>query len=553
MNFKIFLFYFIYVVFVLQVSAQENEKNKDVTVVKEYTPSISDAFKINIAPNIVDTVSVKPLNFKYYFVNKPVFVPFAIQPIRPAKMLGEPLSFLHKNYVRIGFASNVMPLFEYYYNNTRSKKLQYGIYLNHLSFHNKIKLANDLKSPANFSDNEIKIFGKHLFRYKIIGGELNFARNGFHYYGINPLLDSIPPEDKIFQRFLKFNMNTYIKSIHLDNNHINYFTKLGYSFFEEKLGNYENRISLDGNAEANINNETVGINFQGTYINQNTSADTSNGIVVKLMPYVSKIENVWRIKAGLKIAADALNNTLLWHFYPMVNLEYNIIENIMIPYIGYDGNLNTHYFSTVHEENQFVRPDLLVKNENHKMSVFGGIKGAFTKTMFYDFGVSYKLIDDMHFFVNDTSELLLNHFTTIYDNVQLFTLHGEMTWKKTKKWNLLFHFDYNKYTMENEKYPWQKPELTITFSSRYNLQDKILMNVELFYIDKVYAKTFNNQQTIIPLLITSTYDANISIEYRYNKYFSGFISGKNILGKYELWNYYPTMAFHIMLGLTYAF
>lgn len=555
MKLKKILFYAIIflIAMPIRIFAQQDDKDKNVTIVKEYTPTISDAFKVNIKPLIVDTVSVKPTDFKYYFVNKPIFVPFAVQPIHAAKMLGEPLALLHNNYIRLGFGSNIMPLVEYYYNSLRSKEFQYGIYAKHLSFNNKIKLANDNKIPAGFSDNEIKLYGKRMLRYKIIGGGLDFARNGFHYYGINPDLDSIPTEDTLFQRFLKFNMNSYIKSTYMDENHINYFAKLNYGFFQEKFGSYENKLTFNGNAEGKFNGETVGINFNGAYINQNTTSDTANEVLVKLMPYISKIEKVWRIKAGLKVTADAQGDSLLWHFYPMVNMQYNIIENIMIPYVGFDGNLNANNFSTIHEENQFVKSDLLVKNENHKMTLFGGIKGAFTKTMFYDFGVSYGLVDDMHFFVNDTNELLLNHFTVVYDDVEVFSLHGELTWKKTQKWNLLMRADYNKYKMKTEQYPWQKPELTVAISSKYNLRDKILLNIDLFYLDKVYARTFDTTGEMVPLLITPTYDINLGLEYRYSKFLSGFVTAKNILGKYDMWNYYPTMGFHVMLGVTYAF
>ncbi len=540
-------------IFPSRILAQETEKDKNVTVVKEYTPTISDAFKINIKPSIIDTVSVKPTNFKYYFLDKPVFVPFAIQPIHAARMLGEPLAFLHKNYVRIGFGSNIMPLFEYYYNSLRSKEFQYGIYAKYLSFNNKIKLANDKKVPAGFSDNEIKLYGKRMLRYKIIGGELNFARNGFHYYGVNPDLDTIPDKETISQRVLKFNMNSYIKSTYMDENHINYFAKLNYGYFQEKFGSFQHLVELNGEAKNKFNGETVGINFNGTYINQNTTSDTANEVIVKLMPWISRIEKVWRIQAGMKVATEAMDDSILWHFYPMVNMQYNIIENIMIPYVGFDGNLNTNYFSTVHEENQFVRPDLLVKNENNLMTLFGGIKGAFTKTMFYDFGVSYALVDNMHFFVNDTSEVLLNHFAVVYDNVEMFTLHGELTWKKTQKWNLLMRADYNQYNMNDEKYPWQKPELTVSISSKYNLRDKILLNTDLFYLDKMYARTFDATGNMVPLLITPTYDINLGLEYRYSKFFSAFITAKNILGKYDMWNYYPTMGFHVILGVTYVF
>lgn len=553
MKTKVLLLFIILVPATIFSQEDDTRKDKNVTIVKEYTPTISDAFKLNIEPKISDTVSVKPSFFKYYFLDKPIFVPFAVQSIQAANMVGEPLAWLHKNYLRVGFGSNILPMLEYHFNSLRSKEFQYGIYAKHLSFNNKIKLENDNKVPAGFSDNEIKLHGKRMLRDKNLGSELNFARNGFHYYGINPALDTIPDRNDMSQRYIKFHMNSYIESTKKDEGHIHYLANLGYGFFQEITGNFENQVNLNGEISNEFDGNNIGIDFNGNFFNQNIDGVSQNAYIITLAPWLSKIEKVWRVKAGLKAVAEAQVDSVLWHFYPNVIMQYNIIENIMIPYFGFNGNLILNNFSAIHEENPFAEPDLIGKNENNFISLFGGIKGAMTKTMFYDFGVSYNLIDNMHFFVNDTNDFLQNRFSIVDDNVELLSLHGEITWKKTQKWNILMHAEYNKYSMDKEEYPWQRPELTINLSSKYNLRDKILMNIDFFYLDKVFAKTFDTNGNTVARLITPTYDINLGLEYRYNNFFSGFLSFKNILGKYEIWNYYPTMGFHVMVGVTYSF
>src|SRR6056297_1678854 len=100
------------------LNAQE-ELEKEVQVVKPYDPSVSDAFKINYLPVIIDTIKYIP-TFQYALQPKPVPVKYDIIPIRAAKMVGEPLTKLYGNYLKVGVGSKTLPLIEYYHNNLRN-------------------------------------------------------------------------------------------------------------------------------------------------------------------------------------------------------------------------------------------------------------------------------------------------------------------------------------------------------------------------------------------------------------------------------------------------
>ena len=551
----VIVFFFIGKVLLANSVQADTNKLDDVTIVKDYTPTISDAQKISLPPTVVeDTFSVKQPSFKYYFIQKPVFVPFSVQPIEPAKMLGEPLTRYYHHYVKMGFGTAVTPMFDYWYNSLRSKNLQYGIHVGHYSFNKKLKLNNANKISAGYSNNEVQFYGKKLLRNRTLGGNINFDRKGLHYYGINPNIDTIPEASVLFHRYMRMGMELYSQSHYLNGEHLNHNVHLHYNYFQGNDNTFENALALNTRWSVKMNGETYGADINGEYYNQNIAdLDTANNRLITIAPWILKIGNTWRIRAGLKAVNSQEQDSSLWYFYPNVILQYNIIENLMIPYVGFDGDMKTNQLSALSKENLFINPRVLVRNENNFLKLYGGFKGAFTKSLFYDVRITYSLIDNAHFFVTDTSLDLQNQFAVVYDNVELFNIHAELAFKTTKKWYLLLRSEYNKYTMNTQLYPWQKPELLVSGLVRYNLRDKIYIGTNVFYMDKRYAMSYDNKQNIMAVEMSPIWDVNINLEYRLSKFFSGFLNFNNILGHYDAWYAYPTMGFNVMGGITYSF
>lgn len=111
--------------------------NRNVTVVKPYEPSLSDANKINILPKFEDTTTVTP-SFDYSVLPVRINVPFEPKTINAAKMLGTPLEKLYKSYLKLGIGNYFTPLAEYNFNSLRSKDHSYGVFLTYKSSGRKI-------------------------------------------------------------------------------------------------------------------------------------------------------------------------------------------------------------------------------------------------------------------------------------------------------------------------------------------------------------------------------------------------------------------------------
>ncbi|MFH1321983.1 MAG: hypothetical protein ABII90_15190, partial [Bacteroidota bacterium] len=84
--------------------AQDKLDTINIEIIKEYEPTISDAYKINDNPQIYDTIPFVP-ELSYSIRSSRVKTVFEIEPIKPARIKGEPLLKLYRSYVKAGIGT----------------------------------------------------------------------------------------------------------------------------------------------------------------------------------------------------------------------------------------------------------------------------------------------------------------------------------------------------------------------------------------------------------------------------------------------------------------
>ncbi|MCA1745197.1 MAG: hypothetical protein LC643_05745, partial [Bacteroidales bacterium] len=82
----------------------EETINQDVRVVREYNPTVSDAFKINEMPEQSDADVPAP-DFNYQLSGKAMVGTPEVVPLIPAKMAKEPREELYPSYLQ-GYVGN---------------------------------------------------------------------------------------------------------------------------------------------------------------------------------------------------------------------------------------------------------------------------------------------------------------------------------------------------------------------------------------------------------------------------------------------------------------
>ncbi len=534
--------------------AQDGNLTKEVQVVKPYEPSISDAFKINLMPQVDDTLKLIP-SFTYNLALRPVRTEFPVKPIPAARMVAEPLNKVYRGYIKFGYGNYNSPLAEIYFSNLRSKNWSYGVAVKHLSSFGNIKIDNNEKVDGAFAKTNVMAFGKRMFEKSVLSAAGGFNYHKYNFYGIdtsaipsNPQLLSNP--DQQHQRLLHVNLSYH--STHSDSTHINYKFNGGFNAFADNYGMEQNSFNLKADLDKFFKTERVGGTVEFTHHMKNNLLDSANNTIFRFSPWMGLFGKQWRVKIGVNFAYDANTSGNQSHFFPTGTMSYDIVSHYVIPYIEFSGYLEDNNYAKLLSENPWIEPGLDVWNTRHKFIMMGGVKGNFNPKIAYNVNASFSLVDSMYFYVNpsSTGTYLENKFNVVFDNIQHKRFLGELTVAATSSINIFLQAEYNAYTMDKLQQPWHKPNYLGRALISYNIQNKILLKSGLYIEGKRYVQTLSGA----PQQIDGIIDLNLGIEYRYNSKLSAFLDLNNLTNhRHQLWYLYPTQQFNMKIGATYSF
>ncbi len=532
------------------LSAQQEDIDKEVVVVRAFEPSVADAAKINLLPSLTDTISVTPV-FSYSILPIPVASDFEVETITPARMSAEAVSRLYGSHIKLGIGSYMTPFAELSINNLRHNKFSGGMYLKHHSSQGRLQLDNNEKAFSQFGDNEMLFYGKRMGRRNVLSAQAGLQSNNFHFYGYDITLDTIPEKDDIRQRFITGNAGLSLNSSHPDSSHLNYDLSLDYNYFQDRLDVAEHGLNFRAGFNKFLRSQILGLDLGVDYFDNTLDPDHSN-MILALSPWFNKADDEWEIFAGFHGFYDQSGDGGKLYFYPKASLQFSIIRNYVIPYIGLDGGLQVNNQKKVAFENRFILPGLTVRNTDRSMDLYGGVKGNFTRNIPFNFRMSYGVYNDMYFFVNDSTGLIGNQFDVVYDDIELLHFTAEVGANISDRFSLMARANLYDYGMKTQEHPWHKPTVDLNFSARYNIGNKILLNADVFYIGQRFARAHgveNDEAVELPGIT----DINLGLEYRYNRLLSGFLRLNNLTGnRYYRWNNYPVQGFTLMAGFTYS-
>jgi len=538
--------------------SQINDNKNEVTVIASYEPSLSDAFKIIFNPSLRDSVFELP-SFSYKIQTKIYPTSFHLEPIKPAKIVGEPITKLYKNLIKIGMGTYTTPYFEFFASSLRSKKYSLGAHFKHISSAGKI----DEYAKSSYSDNYIGLYGNRYFNNSTLAGEIFFNREVVHYYGFKPndfLAYAFSDED-IRQRYSTFGFKSTYYSNYTDSNKVNHKLALSFSNLSDKFDAKENNIKFLASLDKNFkifnfdNKQTVGLNVATDYYNHsNALISSNNSAIFSFNPFFKTNFHEYKIKAGINTSiATSRGIASKLNIFPDVEIKLNIIEKVLSVYGGLTGGIERNSLSKLTNENPYLKSTAITSFQKNKFEVYAGINSALTKSIDFTASISNSLIENMPLFVNDTTNIIKNKFDVVYDKITRLKVNSQLFFKYDDKLKFVLEGNIYRYNTDIEAEAWHKPTLDLTFSTRYNIKNKIIARADIYAFNKMYAKNFLNNIMIIEE-IKGAVDFNLGVEYRYSKILSGFLNFNNISAlRYQNWYNYPNHRFSLMAGLTYAF
>lgn len=547
----------------------------DVTEINVTTKrTVEPAFRFTENPKIIDSIKpTKVIEYPLLVVQFPTRI--ILDTIKPASIKTvDKLAQLYHSYVKLGIGSKLMPLGEVYFDGNRSRRYIYGVHAKHLSSYGNIPGY----APAQYDRTNVNAFGGINEKKYTLRGDVHYNTKGFHYYGIQN--DSLN-RDSIAQRFNDIGGDFIFSSHKKDTANVNYSIGLNYNNFQSKkplidsLSKWramENYLGLSGKAMYTSGKEIYSADLSVKYNGYKYGiADTSislidtgivlNNTIISLKPSITTYLKNNRFKAniGLDLTLDAHYQTK-FYIYPVAELKYSLFKDMFIPYLGVKGGLKQNTFKSIAAINEFVLPNIVMKNENNAIDAYIGFKGTLSKRISFNASASFASVKNKLLFVTDTNYSMRNKFNIVFDNGTITTIEGSMSYQLVEKLKVDAIGRYFSYSLNNNTYAWNLPQFQIMTRAHYNLYDHFIFNLDLNFEGGrkalIYSKednsTVENNQIAKKLGLIS--DINLSIEYRYNKRISAFIQGNNLVTqRYKRWYNVPVQGIQVMGGITFRF
>jgi hypothetical protein len=556
-----------------QKKQQESGLKREVTLYNPYKPSLNDVVKKSFLPDMTDTSSVRP-EFHYDIHPDPFMPSYAFSTIKPATLLPEPLPKLYKSYVNLGFGNYLTPLAEISITNERSKKGAIGIDLRHFSTNGKVELQNHKKAFAGYMDNDASIYGKKYFQNNIFSASVDFSQKTRYAYGYDPIFRKYSPDKKnIRLNYYNTGITLGLATADLDSSNLAYDFDINYNFFYNTSALYQNRFGINGLMAKAYKSFYVGSGIEFDYYSFSDSSDTDPRFIVAISPFITKRSNEWNVKLGLQLFIDrGVEESAKLHVYPDVNFSFNIVPSYATFFAQLSGKMVKNEPFNVIRENPFFFPDRTLfnlPNTDHALIVKGGLSGNTGLEGNYQLSASYSIVNDLLMFTNDVAIINYfpfdsirkgNFFKPLTENANILNIHGEIGGKITDFISFNASGNYYRYTLAKNDTAWNKPAWDVTVGLKYNLRNKIVAGAEIEAIGKrwelVTTEYINLGRPVFSkkaFPVSSHFNINLSVEYKYTKILSFWMKFNNIsFNKYYEWAFYPSQRFIGLIGFTYS-
>jgi hypothetical protein len=436
-------------------------------------------------------------------------------------------------------------------------------------------------APAKFDRTKFNLYGGINEKRYELRGDVHYNNQGLHFYGFPADADTIDAKS-IRQRYSDFGFGAAFSSHKKDSAELNYTVGLDYNNYssrkpeDENLRDWrakENYFGINTSGWYKYGKEVYAADFNiryngykyGILADSNATAlDTglvSNNTIVNLHPTITTHlqDDRFKAKIGVNIVFNGHNGTKV-HIYPDLELKYSMFNDIFIPYVGLRGGMKQVSFRSLTGENEFLLANVQLQNENTAIDFYGGIKGTLSKRISFNIGGSFSNVKNKAFFVSDTTYSIGNQFSVIYDTMNVATIEGSVSYQLNEKLKIDGIGRFNSYQLNNNSYAWNMPQLEFIIRGSYNLFDKFLFNLDVDLEQGRRALvngpgdgvTIENGQYIKTLNFIA--DANLGVEYRYNKRISAFVQVNNFAAQsYQRWYNAPVQQFQFLGGVTFRF
>ncbi len=561
------------VLFVTQIAlAQKKDENigtEVVNVVKPYTPTISDAFKVKETPSLDDEETLKKENIKYTIFSFPVASTFAPAKGKAAGVDKSPQEKIFSNYLTLAAGNYGTVNAELFVTESVSNTDYFGGMLRHSSSQGGI---DGVVLDDKFMNTTLDLTYGSRTNTMNWNADLGYQHQIYNWYGFYP--GTISPETLATIDEQQTYHTLYVGG-RLGLKNVLKESSVKFARFWDAFGSAENRFVAKPSLEFDIVEQKIKADFVLDYISGSFDKNIVGNAGIKygftnvgFQPSIKIQKDDLTVNAGVGFFYSAAQEQgeSKFFIYPQVTGSYRVVGDLMIFYAGIEGGLKQNSYREFAQENFFVSPTLIVAPTDQKYDVYVGLKGKLANSVSYNIRGSYLNEDNRALFKSNGYEELVgfegyqygNSFKVVYDKLKTVSFFGELKADFSKNVTFGINGTFSSYSTDVENEAWNLPALKIGTSLEVNITQKWYAGANLFFVGerKDFAHFASLTQPTFDTEVTldSFFDLNAHVGYKHSERLTFFLRGNNLANQdYQRWLHYPVQGLQVLAGANYKF
>ena len=359
---------------------------KQVEVTKNFAPEIGESRKMDIAPNMVDTITLRP-EIDYTVTPRSFASALGTHRFNPATVTYWEYQRKYPFYLKLGAGYPLNTVGDFYATTHRADVGYLTGYINHYGQYSKLKYYNGFDgnyykdNRSMQMNNKFGVMGGKYFGRYTLSGDLYYRMDTYHRYPFHNVLaeDGTPIMEYKRRKIDSDDVNLAMSfgDAFADYSFLNFKVYAEANLYNDKSENFiagDHYQQINVKAGATVAREitkrsalTLDVNYDG-YYGLKSLKSYDNSIVGLDLRYRYRSGKLIDLTAGAKVLydnnpADAVKQNR-WHAFPYVALSLNINDKgVFVPYVEVNGELqNNSYYSLV--------------RRNPYMAILGGADGS---------------------------------------------------------------------------------------------------------------------------------------------------------------------------------
>lgn len=563
-----------------EVNKEEKNLNREMTLEREYDPSVQDANKVNTLPAVKEpTVKKRAIDYAVFAV--PTEPEKQISVLPSGKIMADMDYNKRRGYLNLAAGMNLNINGDFGYHILSTEKDNLNVYLSHRSTNGNIDYIQiDDKVKAKLNDNLGGLNYKHKFEKAVFNIGAKYGYSGFNYYGL-PVTGNLEEAgtnldwaDRTTNQVNQtIGANIGIESedeeapfgYMVDFDYINFSHKYGADAKSD--GPTENTFELKFNLFAPFGgNQRIGLAGLAEYFSYNLPERCSfeNHAEVILNPYYTIEGDIWNLKLGAKAMIVTGENS---KFAASPDIAFDVeVADKTVFYLKADGKLYSNSMYETALVNRYVNPTEELMPSRNWLDANLGIKSGVVPGFWFDVFAGYKITssdvlylpsrvfeqDGFGNFAEAMSDINTKRFfagvNLKYNYQKLFEINLKGVYNNWKA-NYGDSWIGGEANAELDRV-WGKPTAEINAGVTVRPIDKLAVDVNYYLATGRYTQLGGNEE----VNLNNINELNIRGMYNINKTFSVNVQLNNVLfQKYDIYYGYPAQGFNLMGGINVSF